>query len=242
VHPLVVHVALDHLDHGPFEEQLPRLPIAAQPALDLVAMRGGVEPEVAVAVGTERVAQTSLHRLHRPPSGEIPGGEALDLGLAARVVVPQLDTAPVLERHEEAADRGHPAEAVARKIELADHLLMQQPGDVGAGRHAHPGPRLLHGARAPHPVARLQHQHGPPGPRQVRGAGQPVVTGPDDDRVPPPPGEIGHGLRQADASEHGRGGTEARWCHGGLNLLMQGQGAEGRGTFPQPTPAPILPG
>ena len=99
---------------------------------------------------------------------------------------------------------GRPAEAVAREIQLAHDQRMQQPDDVGAGRHPHAGPRLLQRAGAAHPLARLQHEHPLPGSRQVRGAREPVVPRPDHDRRPTRrAGERPHRLRQTDPAEHG---------------------------------------
>ncbi len=204
--PLILEIALDHLDHGPLEEQRPRLAIAAQSPLDLVAVRRGIEPQVAGVGRPQRVAQPPLHRLHRPPPGEVLRREPLDLGLAALVVVPELDAAAILERNEEAADRGHPPEPVSRQVQLVDDGLVEQPGHIGAGRHPNPGPRLVHGAGTAHAIPRLQHQHLLTRPGQIRGAGEAVVAGPDDDRVPPAIRQVGDRLRQADASQY-RGGA-----------------------------------
>ena len=129
--------------------------------------------------------------------GDVPRREPPNLLLAALVVLPQLNAAPVLERHEHAAGRRRPAEPVALEIELPHHQRMQQAGHVGAGRHADPGPGLLERARASHLLARLEHQHPPSRAREIGRASEAVVSGSDDDHVPLRAGERAHRVGQA---------------------------------------------
>ena len=55
VHPLIVHVPLDHFDHGPLEQDRARFGIATEPALDLVALGRRVEPQIAGSIRAQSV-------------------------------------------------------------------------------------------------------------------------------------------------------------------------------------------
>ena len=209
--PLVVEVPLHQLHHRPVEQQAPRLGVVAQPALDRVARGRRPDPHVIRAVGAKPVAQPALDRVHRAPACQVARRKAPDLLLAPLVVVPKLDAATVLERHEHPALGRRPPEAVTLEVELAHHQRMQQAHHVCAGRHAHAGPRLVQRARAPDLLPRLEHQHPAPSARQIGRTREPVVPRPDHDHVPPPSGQRAHRLGQPDPPEHGGGGALRGW-------------------------------
>ena len=118
--PLVVEVALDQLDHRPLEQQPERLGVAAEARAR--SPRGWATAPIQTSsrpVGPERLAQRGASPPASPASRRgRPGRSRRDLRLAALVVVPELDAAPVLERHEQPAVGRRPAEAVAREVEL----------------------------------------------------------------------------------------------------------------------------
>jgi hypothetical protein len=86
----------DEFDHRPFEEQLVRFAVSRQPSFDLLTSGRGADPEVAVPLGANRVAEPALDVVHRAPAVQVPRREAPDLVLAA-LVVPELDALAVVE-------------------------------------------------------------------------------------------------------------------------------------------------
>ena len=155
---LVVEEMLDVLDHRPVEQDAQRLGVSRQPALDLVAGRSPADPEVAIAVGPQCVAQPALHVAERPPARQVAGREPRDLLLAQPIVVPELDARAVLERDEQPGRGRRPSEPVLGHPQLVDHQRVEQSDQVGTGRDPSPRPDLLERAGAPHAAA------GPPAP------------------------------------------------------------------------------
>ena len=86
--------------------------------------------------------------------------ELLEVRLGARVVEPLAEGGAVLERHPEVRV-GHPvAQAAPPQLELADHQVVEQADDVGAGADhvALVVERPLEGAGAAEPLAALEHE------------------------------------------------------------------------------------
>jgi hypothetical protein len=61
---------------------------------------------------------------------------------------------------------------------------MQESGKICAGRHANAGERLLDGAGSTHSGATFDYQDALTGARQVGSAGETIVTGAYNDRIP----------------------------------------------------------
>ena len=78
------------------------------------------DPQVAFASRPQGIAEAADDVASWRASLHIAGGEAADLGLAAFVVVPELDARAVEEGDEEAVDGGRPLEAAGGKVELLD--------------------------------------------------------------------------------------------------------------------------
>jgi len=68
------------------------------------------------------------------------------------------------------------------------------------------GERFLDGARAPDTRSALEDEHALAGSREIRGAGEAVVSGADDDRVPAPRREFADRRRQPNFAEDSGGG------------------------------------
>ena len=134
---------------------------------------------------------------------DVGGGEGADFGFAASVVVPKLNAGAIEEGNEEAIDGGGPLVTAAGQIELLDDQRMQQAGEIGAGRHAHAGERLLDGAGSADAGAALDDQDALAGARQVGRAGEAVVARADDDHVPGAGGQFADGEGKADFAEDG---------------------------------------
>ena len=186
VEPFVVHETLDQLHHRPLEEERARLGIAVQPLLDPLARRCIAHPQIPVSLGPERVAHPAFELAHRPPPPHVSRRQPAHLGLAARVVVPELDARAVLEGHEHAPDGRMPPEATARKVELSHYQWVQQSDHVRAGRHPDAGPGFFEGARTANPLPGLEHEHPAPGAGEIGGAGQSIVSRAHHDRIPAP--------------------------------------------------------
>ena len=131
--PLVAQVMLDELDHRPLEQELARLVVAADPLFELGPRGRSSEPEVSVARGPQGVAEPALDVAEGAPAGDVARREPGDLGLALRIVVPELDALTVLERHEQPGAGREPVEPAAGQVELGDDPGMQQPGEIGTG-------------------------------------------------------------------------------------------------------------
>ena len=192
-------IMLDILDHRPFEEQLPSLVVAAEPALDLVARRGSTDPEVAVAVRPKRIAQPLLHVAEGPPALQVRRRQAADLLLAQFVVVPELDAGAVVERNEHPGLGRQPLEAVVDHLQLVDDAGMEQPDQVGARRDAIARPDLdracRHRRRAG--VPRAPAPASPPAPGRPRRS---VRCGPRRRRSRPTARRPGRGSKAETAS------------------------------------------
>src|SRR5208337_4292948 len=99
--PLIPEVVFDALDHRPLKEHVPSLDIAAEPLVDLVHGGGLADPEIVCAGGSKRVAESRLDRAKVAPALDVDGRKPADLALATLVVIPKLDAAAVLKRHEQ---------------------------------------------------------------------------------------------------------------------------------------------
>ncbi len=79
----------------------------------------------------------------------------------AGVVEPLAEAAAVLERDPEVGVGDEEAQAAATQVELAEHQLVEQADDVGAGADdvAIVGERPLEGAGPAEPLAALEDEH-----------------------------------------------------------------------------------
>ena len=130
---LVGQVVLHELGHGPVVEDVAGFGVGPEALVYLGLCRRVADPQVAFASRPQGIAEAADDVGHGAPALHILRGEAADLGLAAFVVVPELDARPVEEGDEEAVDRGRPLEAAGGKVELLDHQRVKQAGEVGAG-------------------------------------------------------------------------------------------------------------
>src|SRR6185312_13825541 len=154
--PLILQEPLDVLGHGPFEQELSGIFVTSEPRFDIVARWRRTNPHVARAVRAEGVADSALDVAHGAPACEVLEREARDLRFAPGVLVPELNTRPVVERDEHASSRGIPFESTPRKRQLVDHQLVKKARDIRARREPHPRPRLLERACAAYAISRLQ--------------------------------------------------------------------------------------
>jgi hypothetical protein len=83
---------------------------------------------------------------------------------------------------------------------------MQEPGEVGAGRHTHAGEGFFDGAGSADACAALENENALAGAREIGGAGEAIVTRADDDCVPRSAGEFTDGSGKSDFTENGGGG------------------------------------
>src|SRR5271155_4382428 len=72
---------------------------------------------------------------------------------------------------------------MARQLQVADDLRIQQRYRVGGDRIAKTRMKFLGDRRAAHHVARLEYGDFEPRRREIRGAHQPIVAAADDDGV-----------------------------------------------------------
>ena len=184
------------------------LGVGAEAGVYLVYTRWVSDPQVAGRRAArdgrpQGVAEATQDIAHGAPAFDVLRGEAADLGLAAVVVVPELDARSVEEGDEEAVDGGSPLEAAGGKVELLDDQRVQEAGEVGAGRHAHAGEWLLDGAGSADPVAGLENEDALAGAGEVGGAGESVMAGSDDDGVPGFGGELADGSGKSELAEDG---------------------------------------
>src|ERR1700733_4067714 len=148
-----------------------------------------------------RIAETANHVVHRSPAFNVLGREAADLFFASSIIVPKLNTAVVQEWHEEAVDRWRPLEAAFRQIEFFNDERMQKAREVGAGGHPHVGKRLFYSAGTANSLAAFEHEHLLPCSCEIGGACQSVVTGSDDNDIPPAGGQFPDWSWEADLSQ-----------------------------------------
>ena len=107
-----------------------------------------------------------------------------NLLLASSVIVPELDTAAVQERHKEAIDGRGPLKAALWQIELFNHQRMQKPGKICAWRHSNAREWLFDGAGAADSFAAFEYEHSLTRSRQVSGARQSIVARTDYNHIP----------------------------------------------------------
>ena len=124
------------------------------------------------------------HIAHRSPPLDIRGAQTPDLLLAHHVIVIELYTRAVKKWNKESVGCRNPVESARRKLQLFDHLRVQQAAQIGARGHADTGPGLLSRTRPADPVPSLKDKNALSGPCQIRCAGESVMTGPYDDCVP----------------------------------------------------------
>ncbi len=138
---LVFEVVLDEFGHGPVVEQMAGFIVVAEAVVDFFGGGRVADPEIAVAGGTQSVAQAGEAVVHGAPALDIAGRKAADFRFAGGVIVPELNAGAVEHGDEEAVDGGGPVKSASGKVELFDNFGMQQSGEIGAGRHAHGGMR-----------------------------------------------------------------------------------------------------
>src|ERR1700682_532275 len=145
---LVLEIMLDELRHRPVEQQRAGFLVVAQAFFNLLASRRIADPDIALIGRTKSIARPAYHRAHGPKAFQIARRETLDLGVALRVVVPELNASPIEKGHEQAIGRRSPGESARRQAELFDDQRMQESGEVGAGRHLYAGEGFFDRARA----------------------------------------------------------------------------------------------
>src|SRR3954447_19711922 len=109
-------------------------------------------------------------------------GEAGELLLRLLHVVREDDAVPVVERREQVVRRQH-LEAELPELQVRDDARVQDTHHVGEDRGAEAGRDLLGHGRPADDVAALEDEDLQPGLGEVAAAHQPVVTGPENDRV-----------------------------------------------------------
>ena len=156
----------------------------AEAIFDLLASGRLADPDIAFIRRTQGVACAADQVVHGAPARDVARREACDFRFALLVVFIKLDARAIFERNKEAVGRGSPGIAERRKIELFDDEGMQQAGQIGARRHVDAGPGLFHRAGAADAVAAFENENAFPGAGEIGGAGEPVVSGAHDDRIP----------------------------------------------------------
>ena len=165
----------------------------------------GADPEVIIAGGAEGVSEPAFDVGEGEPAFEVGWGEAADLGFAAGVVVPELDTRAIVEGDEEAGVGGDPAEATGDEAEFVDDEGVEQAEEVGAGGDLVAGPGLVDGAGAADAVAGFEDEDLLACAGEVGSAGEAVMTCADDDDIPGLAGEVGDGCGEAELAEDAGG-------------------------------------
>ncbi len=146
-----------------------------------------LSPRLVTALGTgwpQRIAQPPDHIAHGAEPIHIAGGKRAYFFHASLVVVPKLDAGAIEEGNKEPVHRGRPTESAPRQFQFFDHQGMQEPGKIGARRHAHAGEGLFDCAGPANACAALDHQDLLAGPRKIGRTSQAVVACADDDDVP----------------------------------------------------------
>ena len=183
--PLIADESLHALEHRPIVEQRARVVVAAEPPVDLLARGRRVEPEVAIVRGTQRVAQPATSRRASPSS---PSHRPARVSRMSASHFSSSFQSCTLEPSSNGTNMppaaGIQSKPCPSKSSSSITLGCSNPHDVRARREPHAGPRLLHGARAAHALARLEHQHAFARAREIRGAGETVVPRPHDHHIP----------------------------------------------------------
>ena len=97
-------------------------------------------------------------------------------------VVRENDALPPVDRPEHVGRR-QDLKAVPLEVEIGDDFRMQQAHQVAEGRGPEAGRERFGDGRATDDRAALEHQRLLAGAGEIGGAGQPVVSGSDDDGV-----------------------------------------------------------
>src|SRR5216683_4648943 len=182
--PLIDQIVFNEFSHRPVEEYSPRFFVATKPLVNLFTRRSLADPKISVACGTQCIARPANHIAHRAPALDIARGEASNLIFAPLVVVPELNAGVVQKGNEESVDRGAPFKAARGKIQLRNNQRMQQPGKIGAWRHAHAGKRFFDRTSPTHTRTAFKYDHALACPRQIGRAGESVMARSDHDHIP----------------------------------------------------------
>ncbi len=181
--------------------------IACSPLQELLELGAGrrlADPGVALA-GAQALADLVEEVLVGPVALLVLGAdsERVEVALRAGVVEPLAEARAVGERDPQVGVGDVDVEAALLELELADHDVVEQADDVGAGAddEVGVGERALERAGAAEPLAALEDEHGLAGLGEVGGAGEAVVAAADDDGVPVLGGELADGCGEADLTE-----------------------------------------
>ncbi len=194
----VDEVVFDKLRHGPVEEHRAGFYVIAEQQFNLLACWRIANPQIVFTCGPQRIAQPAKYIAHGLPARHIIWCQRTHGGLAAFVVIPELDAGAIEKGNEEAVDGGSPLKTATGQVQFFNDERVEQAGEIGAGRHPHPREWLFDGARAADTHAALDHQHALTSLGEICGAGEPVVAGPDDDYVPGFGGQFSNWDWQAD--------------------------------------------
>jgi len=93
-------------------------------------------------------------------------------------------------------------EPAAGEIELFDDERVEQAGQISAGRHANAGKGFLDSAGTADARAAFDDEYAFAGPSEISTAGQSIVSGADNDRVPGFRGKFANGHGEADFTEN----------------------------------------
>ena len=89
--PVVAQEPLDVVDHRPVEEEIKGVVVVPEARFERLAGRCAAHPEVTAKGRADRLAESALDVAEGAETGDSAGREAADLGLAAFVVIPELD-------------------------------------------------------------------------------------------------------------------------------------------------------
>src|SRR5262249_44750994 len=141
------------------------------------------------------------HRLVFGVALGIARAELPDLSAVQRRIGPEQQAATIPVGRERGRIARQLLEAVVAQAEFADDLLSEEAVDVGRRRYLEPGKGLFRDARASDDGPPLEHADREPGAREIARRHQPVVAGPDYDRIarahrrPPPIAALRHRRR-----------------------------------------------
>src|ERR1700753_3880727 len=108
---LVLKIVFDKLRHRPVEKHGSRFAIVAETLFDLFACRSFADPDVSISRRPQRIAQAANDRAHGAKSLKILRRETLHLGIALRIVIPELDAAAIEEGNKQTVGRRGPGKA-----------------------------------------------------------------------------------------------------------------------------------
>ncbi len=133
--------------------------------------------------GADQSGETLQAQAQGDEALRLAGADALELAQRGAEVVVEDEMTAALEQVHVGDVALVEVEPVAREVELADDLGVQQADHVGAGGRAEARDQLLGDRRAAHHAAPLDDRDAQPGIGEIVGGDEPVMARSDDDDI-----------------------------------------------------------